>query len=396
MRMLQGVLVGLCVIGYASVAGAQVLQQQTATATAAAAAPPAQSSTPKEQPSTYDRIWTDFTQWYKNDKNTVIQQVLFTGRFQYDLAAVSADQGDHDEANIRRVRFGPRVTFLRQYLGHVEVEVNPQERDPFYVRLTDAYVQWNKSPKFAVTVGKQAAPFTNEGATSSKELLTIDRSIIGQDIWFPQEYMPGVSVSGKIAPWNYRFGVYSSGAMNREFGEFNGGGFLLAVVGYDFAKKLGMKEALVTGNYVYQDPNVNNTFTRPNQQVASVWTRFEADNWGVRTDLDVSQGYLGQSDMWGWMVMPFYNFTNRLQGVTRITHLSSADPNGLRPTGYEARVVPGRGDEFNEFYIGANYYFYGQKLKVQTGVQLDDMKDRANDGGAYSGVSWTTGLRVGW
>ena len=38
----------------------------------------------------------------------------------------------------------------------------------------------------------------------------------------PQEYMPGVSVSGRAAPWIYRAGVYSSGAMNREFGDFNG------------------------------------------------------------------------------------------------------------------------------------------------------------------------------
>ena len=46
--------------------------------------------------------------------------------------------------------------------------------------------------------------------------------------------------------------------------------------------------------------------------------------------------------------------------------------------------------------LGANYYFYGHKLKLQTGVQFADMNDRANDGGEYSGVSWTTGLRVGW
>ena len=44
----------------------------------------------------------------KNDDNPAVQQVLFTGRFHHDFATVSADQGDHDESNIRRVRFGPR------------------------------------------------------------------------------------------------------------------------------------------------------------------------------------------------------------------------------------------------------------------------------------------------
>ncbi len=227
------------------------------------------------------------------------------------------------------------------------------------MRFTDAYVQWNKSTAFAMTFGKHAAPFTNEGATSSRELLTIDRSIIGQNIWFPQEYMPGVSVSGRMAPWNYRVGVYSSGAMNREFGEFSGDYFTLALVGYDFAKKLSVKEAVLTGNYLYQHPDPDNTFTRQLEHVMSMHFRLEADKWGVRTDLSNAQGYLGQSDMWAAMAMPFYNITPKLQAVARYTYMDSEAPNGIRPTGYEARVVPGRGDEFNELYLGANYYFYG-------------------------------------
>ena len=74
-----------------------------------------------------------------------------------------------------------------------------------------------------LTVGKQSAPFTLDGATSSRELLTIDRSNLANNIWFPQEYLPGVSLSGRRAPWVYRAALYSSGAMNREFGEFSGG-----------------------------------------------------------------------------------------------------------------------------------------------------------------------------
>jgi phosphate-selective porin OprO/OprP len=245
-------------------------------------------------------------------------------------------------------------------------------------------------------VGKHAAPFTSDGATSSRELLTIDRSIIGQNIWFPQEYIPGVSASGRIAPWNYRFGVYSSGAMNREFGEFSGDYFTLALVGYDFGKQLGVKEATLTGNYLYQHPDADNTFTRQLEHIVSAHFRLEADKWGVRSDLSNAQGYLGQQDLTAAMVMPFYNITPNLQAVTRYTYMTSDGPNGIRPSGYEARVVPGRGDEFNELYLGANYYFYGHRLKVQTGVQWADMNDSANDGGEYSGVSWTTGIRVGW
>ncbi len=357
----------------------------------------AQSSAEAKQPSTYDRMWTKLTDWYNDKGNPVVQRVLFTGRFHHDLALVEADQGDWRESNIRRFRFGTRVTMFRDFLAHAEVEVNPQEREPFYLRMTDAYIAWQKHPKSVIQVGKQSIPFTQEGATSSRELLTIDRSNLTNNIWFSQEYMPGVSVSGRVAPWNYRAGVYSSGAMNREFGRFNGGMFTLAALGYDFAKTFGVREALLTGNYIYQNPDANNTFTRRFEHIGSINFRLEQPRWGVRADLSTTKGYLGQRNVLGVMAMPFVNVTSKLQLVGRYTFLRSDGNNGLSLATYENRVVTrGNGDRYSEGYAGANYLLYGHRLKLQTGVQFADMRDRANDGGAYSGTSWVTGLRVGW
>jgi phosphate-selective porin OprO/OprP len=313
------------------------------------------SSDIKKPPSTYDKIWR-FAEWYHDDSNPVVQRVMFTGRFQHDLATINSVEGDLDESNVRRLRLGPRVTFLRRYLFHAEMELNPQERDPLYVRFTDLYVQWSRSGRLALTVGKQGVPFTMEGATSSKELITIDRSNLANNIWFPQEYMSGASVSGRTASWVYRAGVYSAGAMTREFGEFNGGAFTLGVLGYDFAKPLGVKEALLAGNYVYQQSDPNNTFTRQLDHILSVNFKFDTDKWGLRSDISTASGYRGQSDLWGLMAMPLVNITDKLQLVTRYTHLASDDPNGVRLATYESRVVPGRGDEYNELYLGANYY----------------------------------------
>jgi phosphate-selective porin OprO/OprP len=96
------------------------------------------------------------------------------------------------------------------------------------------------------------------------------------------------------------------------------------------------------------------------------------------------------------MIMPYYNFTAKLQAVARYTYLESSDDNGVRFARYENQVVAGRGDQYQEFYAGLNYYIYKHKLKVQTGVQYADMRDQAGDGGAYSGWAWTTGLRISW
>ena len=349
----------------------------------------------EKKQSTYDKIWK-FAEWYNNKENPVLQSLLASGRFQFEYAALDADEGTHDEWNIRRLRLGARSKLFRTFTLHAEAEFNPQEADPVYSRLTDVYLQWSRDGRFALTVGKHSAPFTMDGATSSKELLAIDRSNLTNNIWFPQEYIPGMSASGKIAPWVYRAGVYSAGRANREFGEFNGSVFALAVVGYDFGKSLGVKEALLAGNYVYQNPDPRNTFTRQLQHIVSVNFRFEAARWGLRTDVSAASGYLGQSDLRGVMTMPFLNVTDKLQFVGRHTFIQSDRPNGVRLATYENRLNPGRGDRYNELYLGANYYFYGHKLKLQSGVQFADMNDRANDGGTYSGVSWTTGLRVSW
>ena len=356
----------------------------------------AQTAAAKKEPSAYDKLWGSFTEWYADDTNPVVQRVLLSGRFHYDLATIDSDQGDLERSNIRRLRIGPRITLYRKYTLHAEVELDPQRHNPFYVRFTDFYLMWTQSPRVVLTVGRQSAPFTLDGATSSRELLTIDRSNLANNIWFPQEYLPGVSLSGRRAPWVYRAALYSSGAANREFGEFSGGIVKLGVLGYDFAPKLGVREALLTGNYVHQNPDRDNTFTRQLEHIGSINFRFEDTKWGARADLSKAAGYLGQSDMWAFQGMPFVNVTSKFQVVGRYTFIESDAPDGIRLATYESRVVPGRGDEYNELYLGANYYFYGHRLKLQSGVQFADMKDRANNGGAYSGVAWTTGLRVGW
>ena len=358
-------------------------------------AAPAQAASGREG-STYDKVWKAFTEWYVNDSNPVVQKVLFSGRFQHEFAVLDADEGDDDEWNTRRMRLGPRLTLFRTFTLHGEVELNPQETDPLYVRTTDLYLQWSRSGRLAVTVGKHGVPFTMDGSTSSKELLAIDRSNLTNNIWFTYEYIPGASISGRLAPWTYRAGVYSAGEANREFGEFNGGTFTLGMLGYDFAKSLGVNEALLTGTYVYQNPDARNTFTQRLEHIGSINFKFEADRGGVAPDVSTASGYLRQSDLWGLMAMPFVNITDKVQLVGRYTFLDSDDLNGVRLGTYENRLVSGRGDRYNELYLGASYYFYGHKLKLQSGLQVADMNDRANDGGAYSGVAWTTGLRVGW
>ena len=230
-----------------------------------------------------------------------------------------------------------------------------------------------------------------------RELLTIDRSNLANNIWFPQEYLPGVSLSqGRRAPWVYRAAIYSSGEVNREFGEFNGGVATLGVLGYDFAPKLGVQRGAA-------DRQLRLSESGSRQHVHATARAHRLDQLPIRS----SQNGARDRSLDGLRVprperhvgVPGDAIRQRDRQIPgrRPLHVHrQRDPtaSGWQPT--KAASSRAAAIEYNELYLGANYYFYGHRLKLQTGLQWADMKDRANDGGAYSGVSWTTGLRVGW
>ncbi len=346
---------------------------------------------------------------YENKENPYLQKLAFTGRAQFDYVHIDGegmrpgglpDEDLHyDDWNTRRLRAGFKGTFFKDFSFHAEGDFQPEE-DPVYQRLTDASLAWSRSDALTVKVGKQGMEFTLDGSTSSKELLTIDRNNLSNNLWFTYEYMPGITFSGEIDHWIYNVGVFSQGDETKQFGDFNAGAAFLATAGYDFATCLGSEEALLTLNYVYNEPTVsaNPLFSnRALENIASLNFRYAKDDYGFRTDLAAAEGYDGQPNLWGLVVMPFYDFTPCLQGVLRYTLVDSDGDNGVRYGGYESNLQIGaKGNFYQEIYTGLNYFIYGNKLKLQAGLAYIDMEDNANDGGEFAGLSFQTGLRISW
>ena len=356
---------------------------------------PVAAAEAKEE-SAFDKVWGLAT-LYSNKDNPVLQDLRFTGRLHADLYGVDADQGDASDADMRRLRMGFKATMFKDFTLHAEMDADVEDPNPFYIRLTDAYIAWEPDDVFNLKIGKQSLPFTYDGRTSSKLLLTIDRSAIGNNIWDPEEYLPGVSVSGEKNDWQYRFGIFSSGTANPEFGEFDATWIADIGIGYNFAEILGADNAVIALDYVYQEPTDVETFNRPNEHVASLNFDYQDGKVGLATDVTASTGYGGQSDLFGLMLMPsYYLIDKKLQAVLRYTFLSSADPRGIRFGRYEREVAPGRGEEYQEIYAGLNYYIYGHKLKLQGGVQYTTMEDSTNSGGDYAGWQGVVGLRMSW
>lgn len=374
-----------------------LLAQQTHAGVDSAKQAPEPQVAVDSEASLFDRIWS-VADLYKDESNPFIQELSLTGRQQNEYYYFDASQGSADGWVNRRTRIGLKGRFFQDFILHGELDLDLQNRNPVYNKLTDAYLQWAPSKAFAITVGKHGAKFTLDGHTSSTRLFTMDRSNIANNFWFPEEYVPGVSVSGSSGNWLYNVGYFSSGEATPEFGRFNAGSFALVNLGYNLSDALGLDRAILRTDFVYQDPHPGNTFTRQNEMVGSVNMVIEQGPFGLGTDLVGAKGYLGQPDLFGLQFMPsvYLNESRTLQAVFRYLYINSRGDRGIRFARYENQIAPGRGDEYNEFYLGLNYYIYGHKLKLQTGVQYTDMSDRTNTGGNYDGWGVTTGVRVSW
>jgi phosphate-selective porin OprO and OprP len=356
---------------------------------------------PAKEKSIYDKIW-GLAVLYKNEDAPFLQELSLVGRQQNEWYYFENDDEDDSDFVNRRTRIGLKAKLFHTLTAHVETDLDLEDHDPIYNKLTDAYLRWSPSKEFNLTVGKHGTKFTLDGSTSSTQLITIDRSNIANNFWFPEEYIPGVSASGEVGNWIYNVGYFTSGEASPEFGDFNAGSFGLFSVGYNFAKALDVDKAILRFDYVYQDEHPNNTkgtpapFTRNHEQVASLNFLYENGPWGLGTDVVASDGYRGQPDLFGVQIMPSYTLGDGWQAVFRYTYINSDGDNGIRFARYENRLESGRGDEYNEFYVGINKYFYGHKLKWQTGVQYTTMDDHADDGGEYDGWGVTTGIRISW
>lgn len=333
---------------------------------------------------------------YKNEDYLPFQKFAFTGRLQADAAFFEADQGDYDSLEWRRFRAGFKSQHFDHFTLHAEADLDLVDSDPLYNKLTDTYIGWSKSDALEIKIGKQGAPFTLDGATSSKSLIRMERSLLSNNLWFPEEYFTGATASGEIDHWVYTVGLFSSDG-GPEFGDFEAGYFGLFSLGYDFAEALAVDKALVRVDYVNNDPTGNGVLnTRNLTDVVSLNATLEQGQWGLRSEVAAGSGFGTQSDITAVAIMPYYSINDQWQLVASYNYVTSDDPNGVRLDRYENRIESGRVDEAHEFYFGVNYYLCEHKLKWQTGVEYTTADDIANDGGAYDGWGLSSGIRISW
>lgn len=351
---------------------------------------------PAEEKSFLEKLW-DLPTLYNNPDNPFLQKLSIIGRYQGQYAVVDSDQGSFDDWETRRWRVGAEAKVFNDFKLKGEINVD-EDFNPLYASLEEAYIAWAICDSFNLTIGKQKPHWSLEWATSSRKILTFERSLLVNQLH--PDKSAGISADGAIGKWSYELGVYSAD-LDEEFGGFDAGQFYLASIGYNADDLCPITDELaIRFDYLYNDGDAGNNAVAPYSHSFSLNTQAKKGRFGLGTDILYATGD-GVPDVFGVVIMPTYELIeDKLELVTRYQFADSDGADGLRAQSRYERAVPnitdgGRGDQYHAFYGGLNYYILDHRLKLMTGVEYADL-DGGGDGGDYAGWTWVSGIRMYW
>ena len=335
-------------------------------------------------------LW-DIPQLYSNKDSDLINDLKLVGRYQWQYGDVDFDNGDFSDSETRRFRLGTEAKILGgdwKVKGEINVD---DDFSPFYKSLEEAYIKYQGSDLFNVTIGRQKPAWSYEWSTSSRKILTFERSLLTNQL--APKKTTGINLSGSIDNWSYSLGVYN-GDIDEEFGDFDEAGeFVIASLGYDYSDSSSFDKAAWRFDILHNNDE-NNNAAKAYENSFSLNHSLSINKLALNTDLIHASGY--SDDAYGLILLPTYELSDKLQLVGRYTY-ANGDNDGLRAQKRYERKVPlsdgGYGDNYQSFYLGLNYYLNDHKLKFMTGIEYSDM-DGGADGGDYDGVTIFSGFRL--
>ena len=358
--------------------------------------------------STYDRIWS-LPVLYKDPHNPYLQELAVQAQLQTQYAHGTNGDGSYGSENlsdacrwgdteVRRFRLGLKALLFNNLKFHSLLDLYPDLTPRVYQRIAEMYFTYAPCDAFNWATGKTELKFTREQEVSSRDILPFERSQL-VNMFYGGE-LSGTWISGKgiAGGWLYELGAYSNQRVD-EFTYFQGGAMILAKTGYNYTQGSGFDYAQVEFHYLHNtDPGYA---ADPGDLASPLFSKCFA----LANDLTKGRASLATECFWGdgrgrpnvggVTAMPSYFLMEKLQLVTTFQVAASSGDNGISlPTRYELQVPGGKtmnGDAYFAGYAGLNYYFYGHKLKVMSGVKYSHLTGGLND---FNGWTWLAGFRT--
>jgi phosphate-selective porin len=348
---------------------------------------------------------------YENKENPWFQSFRIGGRFQYQAAYLDGHdmhgRDFHDTYDeYRRLRLETKTKFLQYFTTTLDVNLvaddrfkNPpgNELDWGYDDFDTATLEFNLRKALDTTAfdslklvyGKMKMPMTEEQRQSSKEIYTVERSLLADKLGGDESRPTGFAIEWEKAAWRGMVGIFS-GEDDADFiGGWNDGvtqfysvtwqpdGDFHLTLDYASTHQSGSDDALGYGSAV------------------ALGSTYDKKRWGAQASLVYGDNGYGdpddnarnranrQGDFYGMTVMPWYwLIEDRLQLVCRFQYARAEEAEGLQLSSRYLRgrhddplvdVNNGRGSRYNAWYLGLNYYLCGDNAKIMAGVLYENL-----------------------
>ena len=368
---------------------------------------------------------------YKDDSNPYIQEFNINMRAQYQMAAISANQGTHPGSDgftdgWRRFRLGWNMQLFRDFkvanvwnIGGLPGTGQNRNGQWDHHRLTqgnlyDAYVEYNAGNEVKVAVGKTLPMYMAENRKSSAKYDLPEMAVLESGLASSSSFGVWATEEGAKERIWWQFGVWSNTEkyLRGTWGTWDGVNVLARV-------SCRMDEALLKEGRLYLDWN-HNFDDRDDMLLQKRDDRYVGSN---AEDI-VALYYVGKDGPWeltlqslfglqqaayksgktvvapdnvyGFTVMPTYMVTPNVQAVLR--YQWAAGDNGIKmPSNYTTTLVPTQGsyvDRYQAIALGVNFFVYSEvpdRLKIAAMAEYGNSHLKEGAGG-FTGWTFIVGV----
>jgi phosphate-selective porin OprO/OprP len=346
-----------------------------------------------------------------------VQNIKILGRFQYQYAHIEGTGSDgrdfsYDSDEFRRVWLGMRADLLKSMRIQGQWDIVDDGHPKGDSRTFDSQI-WElfgtvdlghqlqfDDDTLVAGYGRRILQMGGEWHTSSTKIKTVERSAIANKIW-PDDTEAsnpnGFWLAGGGRSLKFNAGVFSTETSEGLAGWESG-----AIYYADVVAELPNSHTEIIVDGFYQDVSSGDEVLADGLEWASSLSlAYNPDLWYLL--LNAVYGNNGsqddperEDDFWGVVILPScYIWKDRLEGVMRYEYMGAENPRGASINSrYAGRAAKkddivldegGRGDRQQSIYLGINYYIYGHRMKVMSGIEYEEMKSRSDS--VYDG--WT-------
>jgi len=337
-------------------------------------------------------------------KQKTTQKIKLNGRIHFQGDYLSTDYDNaaspDDEANLflRRIYLGASA----QLVNNISATINGQFSDGSNgtAKIEKAIIGWDVTDQYNLSFGFQKVPFAFEETTSSSKINTVERSVATR--YFTEQLNLGARFTGLFFSGNYANGIYFTSALtNPTQGVVNGSsstdklalwaragwkgdlGSLPFNIGINGGRLQETREANVL-DYVYG--------IYANTTIAGV---------GLTAEILTGDFEKGSSNNaanpFGFNLEVTYKFNKKLELVGRYSTLNADNGIGADISDTFRRAPENGGAKFDEvdaYYLGLNYYFVGNSVKLTAGYEWASFEDNFDTSLSSQGDAEVSGFRT--